>query len=173
LFCTVFSFSCKNGISHFLFQLLNPFHIAHFFLVANLELCAGSVFHEVSDSSHISTKDHLRFVIAVLRDPFHKLLLVAADFHEVCQWESFKARCPKNEVIMVEQARYGRMQLGRCIKENFGYLGCSTNVIAMADRKCSGRRQCEIDVYKTFGELRPCTELESSFSAIYSCIRGA
>jgi len=36
-----------------------------------------------------------------------------ADGKEYCQFESFNATCPLDQVILVDEARYGRLQLGR------------------------------------------------------------
>ena len=40
----------------------------------------------------------------------------------------------------MEVARYGRMRLGRCVKNDLGYVGCFSDVIQILDSKCSGIR---------------------------------
>ena len=42
------------------------------------------------------------------------------------------------------------------------------------DKKCSGRRQCVVDVTEpTFGDVRPCNdELKSHLTAEYLCLPG-
>lgn len=52
---------------------------------------------------------------------------------EVCQLETFSAECPPGQVIIMNQARYGRMMLGRCLKRNY-YVGCSSDVIRHMDK---------------------------------------
>ena len=42
---------------------------------------------------------------------------------EYCQWEKFHAECASDEVVIMERATYGRMQLGRCVDKDLGYLG--------------------------------------------------
>ncbi len=34
---------------------------------------------------------------------------------EYCQWEVFNASCPRGEVLVMDSAQYGRMELGRCL----------------------------------------------------------
>ena len=54
---------------------------------------------------------------------------------ELCNWETFSAQCPDNQVIMMMSAFYGRMKIGRCIRETFDNkgnrdpIGCSENII--------------------------------------------
>ena len=96
------------------------------------------------------------------------------DIREFCQFQSFKAECPQGEVIMMTHARYGRMRLGRCVVADLGYVGCSTDVLHLADRKCSGRRKCEISVPdEAFDRISTClTELTKYLEASYKCVKG-
>ncbi len=48
---------------------------------------------------------------------------------EYCHNEVFNAACAGNEVIIVEQAFYGRMDLGRCVTTDFGFIGCKNDVL--------------------------------------------
>ena len=48
---------------------------------------------------------------------------------EYCQWETFTAECPDGEMLLMKNGVYGRMSLGRCAQNNFGYLGCGSDVI--------------------------------------------
>ena len=61
-------------------------------------------------------------------------VLIVADPVEYCPWETFKATCKEDEVIAMETARYGRMRLGRCVKNDLGYVGCFTDVLYLGDR---------------------------------------
>lgn len=74
----------------------------------------------------------------------------------------------------MQEAMYGRMRLGRCAVADLGYIGCSADVLPLADRWCSGRRTCEIAVPR--GELddtKPCyQELKTYLEAAYACVRG-
>ena len=47
-------------------------------------------------------------------------------------------------VVLVTAARYGLMQIGRCVRKDYGYIGCGSDVLGIADKLCSGRRACEV-----------------------------
>ena len=72
----------------------------------------------------------------------------------------------------MEYAQYGRMRRGKCARQDFGYIGCSTDVLAKVDVMCSGRKTCQVKVYEAFSDLRPCTELESYLDIHYKCVKG-
>ncbi|ELU04472.1 hypothetical protein CAPTEDRAFT_211921 [Capitella teleta] len=93
---------------------------------------------------------------------------------EYCQWDHFNATCPRGNVIVMETARYGRMEVGRCISIEYE-VGCSANVLRHVDDRCSGRRSCSIgfpdsDLFK----VQPCRkDLVAYFTASYSCVQVA
>ena len=92
---------------------------------------------------------------------------------EYC-WQQFNASCSsRNQVILMQGARYGRMRLGRCLTRDY-YIGCSADVISHVDKRCSGRRSCEISVPDTeFQQLQPCPkDLMAYLEADYNCITG-
>ena len=93
---------------------------------------------------------------------------------EYCESESFRPRCGSNEVIVMETATYGRMRLGRCVTTDLGYLGCSSNVMSIADSRCSGRRQCQVRIPDPeMDATQPCfKELKIYLTASYACIPG-
>ena len=71
-------------------------------------------------------------------------------------------------------ARYGRMKLGRCVKQDLGELGCHADVTELMDDVCSGRQSCsvvvpnpDLDRHKTCS-----SELTSYLEASYTCKRG-
>nr|UCK81584.1 Gal-binding and CUB domains containing receptor 16 [Arenicola marina] len=89
---------------------------------------------------------------------------------EVCYWETFSARCPPGHVVVMTRAVYGRMQLGRCVTEDMGYLGCQVNVLDLAHAKCSGRGRCDIKIPDPdFDNRRPCKALQGYMEASYIC----
>ena len=93
---------------------------------------------------------------------------------EYCPWEAFRAQCLHDEVLVMETAKYGRMRLGRCVKNDLGYVGCFTDVLDLADGWCSGRQSCEIAIPNPdLDNLKPCLEdLKSYFEVTYKCIKG-
>ena len=42
------------------------------------------------------------------------------DLVAYCHMETFHAQCHEDEVIMITHARYGRMNVGRCITRDYG-----------------------------------------------------
>jgi len=94
---------------------------------------------------------------------------------EYCQWEELEITCQPDEVIIISGAYYGRMQYGRCIRRDYGYVGCYADVRALADTRCSGRRTCRISVPDMlFDGTTPCPEdLKLYLMAGYTCVKGA
>ncbi len=93
---------------------------------------------------------------------------------QYCQWEAFNATCGKDEIILMESAKYGRMRFGGCVKENHGHTGCSADVLSHLDRMCSGRRHCIMNIPdETLHKIHACPkELMSYLEAKYGCIKG-
>jgi len=95
---------------------------------------------------------------------------------EICEGESLHITCPLiNDVILVHTARVGRMRLGRCVPRDYGYIGCSTDVLNAMDNICSGRRSCEFRSVETefakFNMSRSSClkELKVYLEVTYSC----
>lgn len=90
---------------------------------------------------------------------------------EFCEEETFEASCPANSVIIMTSATYGRMQLGRCVNNDFGNnIGCAEDVLYIMDTFCSGRRRCDFKVDDLMKHSTPCMiDLTSYLAASYSC----
>ncbi|ESO09448.1 hypothetical protein HELRODRAFT_168432 [Helobdella robusta] len=98
---------------------------------------------------------------------------------EVCQWESFRPQCPKNDhVIQITKAYFGRMRSGRCLQPSVNYvndmIGCNSDVTRIADARCSGRTSCVIAIPdKELDNLTSCrADLKSYLMISYKCIQG-
>jgi len=101
---------------------------------------------------------------------------------EFCLLETFRPECWKNEVIVMEEAIYGRRHVGKCIEEeevedvadNPQYLGCHANVLSLLDAKCSGKKQCEVNVPDVDLErTEPCRKgLHNVLEVRHSCVEG-
>ena len=67
-----------------------------------------------------------------------------------------------------------RMALGRCVETEMGHIGCQRDVLTPVDRRCSGRRRCELRIPDAELEsTRPCLrELKSYLEAAYTCVPG-
>jgi len=92
---------------------------------------------------------------------------------EYCQFDTFNATCRRGQVIVIDDAQYGRLRIGRCVSRDYGFLGCTADVVDMLDRTCSGRRRCELPVPRIRQLVQPCPkDLTSYLDASYHCERG-
>ena len=95
--------------------------------------------------------------------------------NEYCNRELFNATCAAaNHVILMTSAYYGRMRVGRCVKGDYGILGCQHSMLTHLDAKCSGRQNCQLKVPDdVMHESAPCpSDLTSYLEASYECIEG-
>ncbi len=53
---------------------------------------------------------------------------------ETCQSEVFEAQCSEDEVILMQVALFGRMEIGRCVESDLGYIGCKADVLPYLHR---------------------------------------
>ena len=100
---------------------------------------------------------------------------------EYCSLEVFRPQCWKNEVIVVEEAFYGRRHTGKCISAKQAsklqgpeYFGCYANVLHIVSRKCSGKKDCEVTVPDPdLEQTMPCLDgLKMFLEVRYSCRAG-
>ena len=99
-------------------------------------------------------------------------MIAARDY---CQWDTFEASCPsRDQLVVMKSAVYGRMTSGSCIERDYGYVGCHSDVLQQADLRCSGRRECQLDIpYKPFDVGHTCPkDLTRFLRASFSCIKG-
>ena len=47
-----------------------------------------------------------------------------AALRDYCEQDVFNAECPAGQVVLMQEARYGRMGLGTCLKHGYGSLNC-------------------------------------------------
>ena len=53
---------------------------------------------------------------------------------EYCNWETFNATCPSGKVIFMTSAKYGRMNMGRCLHVAASHIvGCHEDIIRYVD----------------------------------------
>jgi len=96
---------------------------------------------------------------------------------EVCQTERFEARCERDdEVVVMTSAQYGRMRVSRCVQSDYGYIGCTADVLRVLDSLCSGRRRCSVGVPTAALERVAASacpgDLKLYLAASYRCLKG-
>ncbi len=96
---------------------------------------------------------------------------------DYCEGETFRAICEPDEVVVMRSASYGRMHLGRCLRIDYGNIGCFQDILTTMDAWCSGRRNCEVkvsgiyDVVRNYPQDCP-SDLRGYLEATYQCIKG-
>ena len=58
----------------------------------------------------------------------HILCCCVSESQEVCVGGTFRARCGPDEVIVMDTAQYGRMEVGKCIRKEQQHMGCTNEV---------------------------------------------
>lgn len=98
---------------------------------------------------------------------------VSASAAEYCQLEMFEASCPDGSVILMQNAKYGRMKLGRCLTRDY-FVGCDADVLPQLDQRCSGRRHCYMNIpdHSLLRALSCPQDLVSYLEVEYSCVKG-
>lgn len=92
---------------------------------------------------------------------------------DFCQLETFVAECAEAEVVVLKTALYGRMRIGRCVKRNYGHVGCAKDVLAATDRFCSGRLNACSFAVSSLHQYQPCPgDLTPYLEASYECRSG-
>jgi len=91
-----------------------------------------------------------------------------------CETEAFNASCELGSAILMTHARYGRMRLSRCVRHDYGHVGCASDVIDLVDTRCSARRRCSIRVPDALlATTKPCPDdLKPYLEARYICVKG-
>ena len=99
--------------------------------------------------------------------------MISGAVQEVCYLERFQARCQADEVILMKTAMYGQMRPARCYEDTGDYT-CTSDVLAHADKMCSGRRECSIQVpNEHFENSKSCIRsIKGYFEGDYTCTRG-
>lgn len=93
----------------------------------------------------------------------------------MCSKEEFSARCNYDEVLLITRVLYGHIRLGRCTPRDFGQFGCTSDVTALFDARCSALRTCVIpplDPALVSAEPECAQGLVVSLEASYVCIKG-
>lgn len=94
--------------------------------------------------------------------------------HDYCFLDTFEGRCDDDEVIVIDNAVYGRMANSRCLSQSPGHVGCYKDVKYVFDALCSGRQTCDVPViHRHLIATRPCqVDIASYLTVAYSCQKG-
>jgi hypothetical protein len=92
----------------------------------------------------------------------------------VCDRDFLNISCSAEQVILIESAWYGRMKVGRCVRQSLGYIDCRIDALSYVERWCSGRQRCVQRVPDDeLHDTKPCpTDTVSYLETTYRCIRG-
>ena len=73
-------------------------------------------------------------------------------------------------------AVFGRMEMGQCVKEDLGFLGCQNDALDVIDAECSGKRECQVLVSnQKFRKDHPgaCRRaLNGYLASSHQCVKG-
>jgi len=107
---------------------------------------------------------------------FYNVLFIQpiSDPREYCEAEEFAPRCSEDEVVVITEASYGRMELAHCVRMNYGEVGCRADVREHLDKECSGRRTCSLRIPdSSLDESNVCPrEFKTYLNVSYDCIPG-
>ena len=86
----------------------------------------------------------------------------------------FEPTCGNGEVIILQKALYGMINIGRCMKRDIGVHNCFSNELHYFDKLCSGKQKCELIIPSP--QLAAKQECLSGFNsyleASYFCQKG-
>jgi len=101
-------------------------------------------------------------------------LFVCLSAIEYCLEQQLDTKCGSDEIIVVDNAQYGRMRINRCVHTDYGYIGCGTDVTDVLVGTCSGRHRCRVvNIEALFAAWRVCPiDLKSYLQVNFSCIKG-
>ena len=82
----------------------------------------------------------------------------------------------------MKSAIYGRMKIGRCIQQepdtseatmhDNKFLGCSRDILSLADEKCSGLSECDIRPVEIQTTTNCYSYLKLYLEVSYECMKG-
>ena len=69
------------------------------------------------------------------------------------------------------------MTVGRCVRRDYGFVGCGSDVLAITDQLCGGRRNCTVRVPNSWfddaaEEARCPEDFKNYLEVAYQCLDG-
>ena len=103
-----------------------------------------------------------------------KYFLLEETTTEVCDEETFTARCPYSQNVFITRAIYGHIRIGRCIGMDFGFLGCYADVKHMLETSCARKQRCSLPIDEEMKSTKSCPKgLVKYLEVSYTCIPGS
>ncbi|ELU10349.1 hypothetical protein CAPTEDRAFT_204005 [Capitella teleta] len=113
-------------------------------------------------------------IVSVLYLPQHGSSLINTNeiIEETCMLETFSPRCPSSQQIFITRSHFGHIQIGKCVKMDFGQFGCKSDVTDLMRRRCNGKTRCQVEVAdEEIVRTQPCVEgLSSYLESAFVCI---
>ena len=101
---------------------------------------------------------------------------------EFCISEVFQSNCPRDEIIHITSAIYGRKKVGRCLKiegtldeyllSKPGYINCFTDVRHIIEPQCAGQQRCEVTVARIEADSGCSKAFKDYLDLEYFCKKG-
>ena len=90
----------------------------------------------------------------------------------MCILEKVDISCPKSNIIYINMAEFGRMEVGRCIKKEDQFLGCTNDVMSIVDGWCSGREKCSLEAGRLESSNTNCLDILMKYLKVeYTCLQ--
>lgn len=96
---------------------------------------------------------------------------------ETCDSETFSARCPYSQQLIITKAVYGHIAVGKCLPADSGQLGCYVDVTEIVRSRCNGKQRCQVETYdpeiRSTRDQKPCLKILAVYMSItHACIPG-
>ena len=71
-------------------------------------------------------------------------------------------------------ALYGRMEVNRCVTQDYGHIPCFQNVVGHLHTMCSGRPSCTVEIPdRNLDQIKNCpNDFKTYLQVDYRCIPG-
>lgn len=87
--------------------------------------------------------------LCVIMHIYCSILRVAATREQICHDETFRARCPYSQKLLITSAKYGHIEASRCVSllfEAMGQFGCMSDVKSIVAERCDRKSRCEVPI---------------------------
>lgn len=78
---------------------------------------------------------------------------------DFCASEKFEHACAEDYSLKIHSAFWGRMELGRCVPQNLGHLGCKKDVTEIVKEMCDSKPKCSFWQHVLYQRTSPSCNL--------------